>query len=156
MKAKELVEELSVTEKFFNRSTDVLAEEDSGFRPAEGTWTTTHQVVHVAQTVEWFIEGCSRPEGFDMDFEKHDREAKSIQSLTAARQKLKGAFEHARQFFGSKSDEELAKTLPMGPVMGGAPIWHCISAITDHTAHHRGALTVYARLLGKVPSMPYM
>ncbi len=30
-----------------------------------------------------------------------------------------------------------------------------ISAITDHTSHHRGALSVYARLLGKVPAMPY-
>jgi uncharacterized damage-inducible protein DinB len=29
-------------------------------------------------------------------------------------------------------------------------------AITDHTAHHRGALTVYARLNGIVPPMPYM
>jgi uncharacterized damage-inducible protein DinB len=28
-------------------------------------------------------------------------------------------------------------------------------AITDHTAHHRGALTVYARLAGAVPPMPY-
>jgi uncharacterized damage-inducible protein DinB len=25
----------------------------------------------------------------------------------------------------------------------------------EHTAHHRGALTVYSRLLGKVPPMPY-
>ena len=25
-----------------------------------------------------------------------------------------------------------------------------------HTAHHRGALTVYSRMLGKVPPMPYM
>jgi len=31
-----------------------------------------------------------------------------------------------------------------------------IGAISDHTAHHRGALTVYARLLGKEPKMPYM
>jgi uncharacterized damage-inducible protein DinB len=29
-------------------------------------------------------------------------------------------------------------------------------AITDHTAHHRGALTVYARTQGIVPPMPYM
>ncbi len=27
--------------------------------------------------------------------------------------------------------------------------------IVDHTAHHRGALTVYVRLLGKVPKMMY-
>ena len=35
--------------------------------------------------------------------------------------------------------------------------WMAIaSAITDHTAHHRGALTVYARVSGLVPPMPYM
>ena len=30
-----------------------------------------------------------------------------------------------------------------------------INGITDHSAHHRGALAVYARLLGKEPAMPY-
>jgi uncharacterized damage-inducible protein DinB len=41
-------------------------------------------------------------------------------------------------------------------VMGGAPRYAVISAIEDHTAHHRGALTVYSRLRGHVPTMPYM
>jgi uncharacterized damage-inducible protein DinB len=27
--------------------------------------------------------------------------------------------------------------------------------MVEHTAHHRGALTVYSRLLGKVSQMPY-
>ncbi len=36
------------------------------------------------------------------------------------------------------------------------PRFAIFSAITDHTAHHRGALTVYARLKGIVPPMPYM
>jgi uncharacterized damage-inducible protein DinB len=27
--------------------------------------------------------------------------------------------------------------------------------MVEHTAHHRGALTVYSRKLGKVPPMPY-
>ena len=40
--------------------------------------------------------------------------------------------------------------------MGGLPRSAIFGAITDHTAHHRGALTVYARLLGKTPPMPYM
>ncbi|MCF8432232.1 MAG: DinB family protein [Melioribacteraceae bacterium] len=30
-----------------------------------------------------------------------------------------------------------------------------VGAIADHSAHHRGALAVYARLAGKVPKMPY-
>jgi uncharacterized damage-inducible protein DinB len=42
-----------------------------------------------------------------------------------------------------------------GPIMGGAPRMAIFGAITDHTAHHRGALTVYARLGGAVPPMPY-
>jgi uncharacterized damage-inducible protein DinB len=39
--------------------------------------------------------------------------------------------------------------------MGGQPRHSIIGALIDHTAHHRGALTVYARLLSKVPPMPY-
>ena len=45
--------------------------------------------------------------------------------------------------------------LPEGPIMGGLPRMAIFGAITDHTAHHRGALTVYARLQGVVPPMPY-
>jgi hypothetical protein len=30
-----------------------------------------------------------------------------------------------------------------------------VSGIVDHTAHHRGSLAVYARLIGKEPLMPY-
>jgi uncharacterized damage-inducible protein DinB len=40
--------------------------------------------------------------------------------------------------------------------MGGLPRCTILNALTDHTAHHRGALSVYARLLGLVPPMPYM
>jgi uncharacterized damage-inducible protein DinB len=40
--------------------------------------------------------------------------------------------------------------------MGGLSRMAIFSAITDHTAHHRGALTVYARLNKLVPPMPYM
>jgi uncharacterized damage-inducible protein DinB len=39
--------------------------------------------------------------------------------------------------------------------MGGQPITDIVWAMVEHTAHHRGALTVYSRELGKVPVMPY-
>jgi uncharacterized damage-inducible protein DinB len=42
-----------------------------------------------------------------------------------------------------------------GEIMTGAPKMAVVGAIGDHTAHHRGALAVYARLLGKEPKMPY-
>jgi hypothetical protein len=56
----------------------------------------------------------------------------------------------------SLSDAELLEALPEGPIMGGAPRMAIFGAITDHTAHPRGALTVYARLNGIAPPMPCM
>jgi uncharacterized damage-inducible protein DinB len=42
-----------------------------------------------------------------------------------------------------------------GPVLPGQPRAAIIAAIAEHTAHHRGALAVYARLLGYAPPIPY-
>jgi uncharacterized damage-inducible protein DinB len=151
------VTELKSTKEFFDRSTRCLTEEDSSFAPAEGTWTVAQQVAHVAQTVDWFTEGAFRPEGFDMDFEKLTAETGKVTSLQAAREYLDAAFARALQAFGPLSDEELGtRKLPPNPIMGEVPLTAVISAVVDHTAHHRGALTVYARLRGKVPAMPYM
>jgi uncharacterized damage-inducible protein DinB len=41
-------------------------------------------------------------------------------------------------------------------IFGEIPRWSVILGLVDHTAHHRGALTVYARLKGLTPPMPYM
>ena len=36
------------------------------------------------------------------------------------------------------------------------PKFVAVSGIVEHTAHHRGSLSTYTRLCGKVPPMPYM
>jgi uncharacterized damage-inducible protein DinB len=117
--------------------------------------TVAQQVAHAAQTIDWFIEGASRTEGFDLDFARHAQELESVTSLAAARQKMTTAYANAIQFLRSHSPESLAQPLPPGPVMGGQPISDVVWGIVEHTAHHRGALTVYCRQLGKVPPMPY-
>jgi uncharacterized damage-inducible protein DinB len=147
--------QLLASKAFFERSTGVLEEGDSQFRPQEGMMTAAQQVAHTAQTLDWFIEGASRPEGFDLDFEKHVQALAGVTSLAAARRKLETAYANAVQFLRSRSPEELAQPLPPGPVMGGLPITEIVWAMVEHSAHHRGALTVYSRLLGKVPPMPY-
>ncbi len=121
--------QLLASKDFFDRSTRVLEEGDSQFRPNEGTMTAAQQVAHVAQTLDWFVQGVSRPEGFDLDFERQAKELAAVTSLAAA--------------------------LPEGPIMGGQPMSNIVWGMIEHTAHHRGALTVYSRLLGKVPPMPY-
>ena len=77
--------QLAASQDFFDRSTRVLNEADSGFRPREGMMTAAQLVAHAAQTLDWFLEGASRPEGFDLDFEKHARELERVSSLGAAR-----------------------------------------------------------------------
>ena len=144
--------QLEVSKEFFDRSTSVLAEADSGFRPKPGMMTVAQQAAHAAQTIDWFVQGVSRPEGFDLNFERQAKELQTVTSLAAARTMLETAFNKAIQFVRTA---DLASLIPPGPIMGGQPIGNIVWGIVEHTAHHRGALTVYSRQLGKVPAMPY-
>jgi|GEM_PF-352923 len=150
-----LVRDLETARLFFERTTSVLTDEHEGFRPCEGMFTVAQQVAHTASTVDWLIEGAFSPDGFDMDFEAHNRWLAEQRSLAAAREHLAGAFERAKARFGSVTVDEILQPLPPGPVMGGKPRRAVVSGVQDHTAHHRGSLAVYARLLGLVPPMPY-
>lgn len=147
--------ELEDARKFFDRSTGGLTEEHSTFAPAAGMMTVAQHVAHVAQTIDWFLEGAFRPQGFDLDFEGRAKVAMGFTSLAAARTWFETAVDSARAAVATKSDADLLAPLPPGPIMGGVPRLAIFSAITDHTAHHRGALTVYARMNGIVPPMPY-
>jgi uncharacterized damage-inducible protein DinB len=155
LQSYDFASQLLASKEFFERSTRVLDEADSEFRPQEGTMTVAQQVAHTAQTLDWFVEGASRSEGFDLDFEKQAKAVADVTSLTAARQMLETAYANAIRFLRSRSPEDLAQPLPAGPVMGGQPISDIVWAMVEHTAHHRGVLTVYSRLIGKVPPMPY-
>lgn len=154
--AQTAIIELENAQDFINRSTRNLTETLSTYAPQAGMMTAAQQVAHAAQSIDWFIEGAFRPEGFDTDFESHARLVNGYTSLAAAKAWFERAIANAKAVLGSKSDAELLQPLPEGPIMGGVPRLGIISGITDHTAHHRGALTVYARLNGIVPPMPYM
>jgi uncharacterized damage-inducible protein DinB len=148
--------ELQSAHEYFNRSTRNLTESQSTFAPAEGMMTAAQQVAHVAHTIDWFIEGAFRPEGFDLNWEEQAKIVGSYTSLEQARAWFERAVANATAKVASTSDADLLVAMPEGPIMGGVPRIAIFSAINDHTAHHRGALTVYARLNGIVPPMPYM
>ena len=147
--------QILASKEFFERSTSALEEGDSEFRPREGMMTVAQHVAHAAQTLDWFIDGASRPEGFNLNFEEQGRAWRSVRSLTEARKWFVRACDRACEFLRSKTQAELASPLPSGPVLGNQPMSEIVWGMLDHTAHHRGALAVYARLLGKVPPMPY-
>lgn len=155
MNADILMAQLKSSQEWFDRSTRCLAEDNSTFAPSEGAMTVAQQVAHVAHTIDWFAEGAFG-KGFNMDFEGMGKEFLKVTSLTSAREWLVKANDNLVEILNSKSAEELQAPLPDGPIMGGQPRLAIVSAIADHNAHHRGALTVYSRALGKTPAMPYM
>ena len=141
--------------QFFSRTCSVFKEEDSGFAPDPGQFTTAQQVAHVAQTINWFIEGGFRDEGFDLDFGAHHTVVREVTSLVKGFVYLAEAVDNAATVLESKSQEELMVPIPAGPIMAGEPRAAIVGAIVEHTAHHRGSLAVYGRLLGYAPPIPY-
>ena len=156
MTKEAMLGEIASMSEFFDRSTRVLDEADSGYAPQPELFTVAQVVAHVAQTFDWFVTGAFSPEGFSMNFEEHSKQIVAVTSLDHARLWLTRSIAKAKAAVEEKSEAEWDVPLPPGPIMGGMPRAAIIGALTDHTAHHRGALTVYSRLLGKVPPMPYM
>ncbi len=156
MLSSQITARLKSTHKFFSNTTACLAEEDSVFAPKEGMHTVAQHVAEVAHTIDWFVEGAFGTKGFDMDFEAGQEKIMGCKSLTEARRRLNEAVDKAVKALEGKSDKELLKPLPAESHMEGQPTETIFWAMTDHTAHHRGALAVYARLLGKTPKIPYL
>lgn len=148
-------DELRSTKEFFDRSTRCFDESNSAFTPIPEGYTVAQHVAHTAQTVDWFLEGAFSPKGMDTDFEKHVADARKVTSLKAARAWLDRSFAAAISKLDQTPMSDLMKPIAPG-IMGGAPRMAIVGGIVDHTAHHRGALTVYARLAGRTPAMPYM
>ena len=146
--------QLNTTLKYFKNTLSCFEAGDAEFRPKPEMFSVAAQVAHTAHTVEWFIEGAFG-KGWDMDFETANAEAQKMTSLEDATAWLERAFAKAVEVVGSASDEELQTPIPDKSLMGDAPRVAIVSGILDHSAHHRGSLAVYARLLGKVPLMPY-
>ena len=150
------INELQRSKEYFDRSTRCLEEPHSGHSPVDGTMTVAQQVAHVAQTVDWFLEGVTSDKGFSMDFEANAKKILSVTSLGAAREWLDKSYATAIEYFEKTPMEELTKPVTEGALMVGMPRFGIAPSIVEHIAHHRGALTVYSRALGLTPAMPYM
>jgi len=152
--ASDIVAQLKTSLKYLKSTTSVFEEADAGFAPQPGLYTVAGHIAHAADSVEWFVEGAFG-KGWNMDFESLIAAARAVETLEEAHAWLDRAFAEAIAVFESASDEDLNATIPDERIMPGAPRHAIVGPIVDHTAHHRGALTVYARLLGKVSPMPY-
>jgi uncharacterized damage-inducible protein DinB len=149
-----LVQDLAGTHRFFKTTLSCFEAKDATFAPSDELYTVAGHVAHAADSVDWFIEGAFG-DGWDMDFDALIAKARAVTTLEEAVSWFDRAFENAIAVLGAASEEELFAPIEDTRIMGGAPRIAVISGIIDHTAHHRGSLAVYARLIGKVPAMPY-
>jgi uncharacterized damage-inducible protein DinB len=155
MSANAQVMVLKQSLQFFSRTCSVFREEDARYAPTPGQFSVAQHVAHVAQTIDWFVEGAFRPAGFDLDFAAHQAAVRRVESLPEAFAWLARSVDAAAADLAARSDADLAAPIAAGPVMGGLPRIAIVGAMAEHMAHHRGALSVYARLLGYAPPMPY-
>jgi len=147
--------ELAETRRFFENGTAPFEEKHGAFSPVDGVFTVTQQFAHVAHTNDWFVEGAFRPEGFDTDWDEHHRRIVAVTGLAEARAWVARSFDAVAARIEAEGYEAMQVPLADGPIMGGQPRAAIVGAIVDHTAHHRGALSVYLRLLGIAPPIPY-
>ena len=154
MANEDLTRQLQATQAYFEKTISCFQEADGEFAPKEGQFTVAQHIAHAAQIVEWFFEGAFRPQGFNMAFEELDADVRAITSLEDALAWWRTALQEAHRSIEGSAPESWDEPI-RGALMAGAPRRSILGGIGDHTAHHRGALAVYARLLDRDPPMPY-
>ncbi len=154
MANEDLTRQLQAIQAYFEKTISCFEPADGEFAPKDGMFTVAQQISHAAQTVEWFLEGAFRPAGFDMDFATLEEDVRAIESLEDAQAWWTTALQQAYQVIEGSAPEAWDEPV-RGKLMAGMPRRAVLGGINDHTAHHRGALAVYARLLEREPPMPY-
>jgi len=154
MEGNSAVMQLRTMQRFFHNSISVLEEADSGFRPHEKAWTVAQQMRHTGFTIDWFVEGAVG-KGFAENWEEQMAYFSQAVSFDAEKQSFDNSVDQACKVFGSLTEEQLDALMKENPIFGRLPIRVAVGGIVDHTAHHRGALATYARIIGKEPRMPY-
>ncbi len=148
------IQTLQAARRGFEKTISCFREGDAGFAPKEGMFSVAQHIAHAAQTVEWFLEGAFRPQGMNMEIESLENEVRAVEEMEDAMAWWNSAWDEALMSVGNTAPEAWVEPI-RGEIMGGAPRDAIVVGIADHTAHHRGALSVYARLLDLEPPMPY-
>ncbi len=152
--SSDIVAQLKSSRKYFMRTISSFEEKDACFAPQPELYTVAGHIAHAADSIEWFVEGAFG-QGWNMDFESLIAAARAVDTLEEAVAWLDRAFEKAIDTFSAASDENLAAPIPDKRIMPDSSRSAIVGPIIDHTAHHRGSLAVYVRLVGKVPQMIY-
>lgn len=154
MDGKEVVKLIKTERHYLQNILKDFRPEHGDFKPSEEMRTVGQQIKHIALTTKFYYETVFGS-GFTMSFEDYKAEMKKPISLEKALKDLDECYNKAESLVGNKTAAELNAPLPDNPMLGEGTLESVIIRNTDHTAHHRGALTVYLRLLGIKPQIIY-
>lgn len=141
-------------QKFFNKVVGQFKPDNAEFRPLPEMYSVVEQIRHTGLTVHWFIEGAYGA-GFNMDFEGFEKAVRQPCTFAEAAAGFDKACDDAVAIIEAGADDALLQPLPENPIFGPVPRVTVLGALSDHTAHHRGSLSVYLRLVGITPRMVY-
>jgi len=154
MNGQEAAELIRQERHFLQNILKDFREEHSDFKPTEEMRTVGQQIKHIALSTNFFYE-IAFGKGFKMSFQEYLEEMKKPISLRDALKLLDEAYEEAISLVKDKTHDEMKSPIPPNPMLQGFTLESIIYRSMDHTAHHRGMLTVYLRLLGITPIMVY-
>lgn len=169
---------------FFLRATAVFDEQDADFRPAAGMLSVVEHIHHATAALELFVSQYFGRFGHTKRIEHHSfrqgrrwlsalpelgfadvswleqaatyQAAVERETLSQALTALSQTFEYVATLFARLDLVQLQQPLGENPVMPAYFTGFDVAEFMfDHTAHHRGALSQYARLLGHEPKIPY-
>ncbi|MFP2927993.1 DinB family protein [Pyxidicoccus sp. 3LG] len=169
--------------QFFRRTLEAFQEEDADFQPRPGMLSVVGQVHHVIAGLELFLAGVfplmERFKGREWKSRRGPGQTwlgleagfTSLEWTKVSNDNLSGgdgsssplafalqAFDEtmslAAELYGQLSREEMLMALPENPIRLRTP-QEALEIMLDHTAHHRGGLAQYARLLDREPKIPY-
>ena len=150
-------ESLRNAKKYFEKTLSAFTAADETYAPKPGMFTVAQQVAEAANAIGWFVDGAFSPSGFKTNFEDMQKEVRSFSTLAAAQAFWERQFADAIATIEATPAAEFEKPIAGEKwLMGGLPRIVMFEGIADHTAHHRGSLAVYARLLERTPPMPYL
>ena len=133
-----------------------IAEENYGFRPAEGTRSVAEQLVHIAVAPRIWAAladpGITTLQGFDfmglfMGNLAEEQKTRSKAEIVAL---LKSEAESFATLLSGFSDEFLAGVITQPDGQSTKTRFEMMLSPKEHEMHHRGQLMVVQRLLGQV------
>lgn len=140
---KEQIAKLSNHKAYITACIDLLNEADLTFKPVPDEQDSRSLLMHMADNAIWISESYLQGGKYGKRYDHKDLSKEEVKSY------IRGALDFAITSLERVNDGEMRTTVDF--FAGPKTVRQMVELIDDHFTHHKGALTVYLRLLGQKP-----